>query len=1089
MKHIIKSYLKSYFKNWIEAWGLIVFIIIIIASLVSILSGTVQFSVRYNEINDNSKQWQFKLASSFGFEEFKGDFLRDYYFGNDVEKYQLKKPVEEGTKILNQTAFDLCKDSLDETKVKGNCILKNLSKFYFDSDNSLLTEEGKDYLKKYDNNFAYALYSEFFNQTSSKDEKINYKVLYEPNVIINNVDNTSTENKNENKKQLYVQSILSKTENPNDINKVTLVGNKSVMPKTNDLTDSSHKIEILVGQLYAEKNNIKIGDQFTFPNLPFVCKVTGYGISLRTVIEQGNNQSSGILNFSSEYGQIYMNKADVSRLIHQSQKPSIISSSFYLTSPNGNDVIKLKDIYKRFEKVFEQPEEQIFDFNSSNVAKQIQSIRLQIILFLSIGFILLGLGFIFINFIMKKEVDKTRKQIGIFKGFGYKTSELTWVFATKFFLTMIIGVVIGYLASLPLQLYINKNYVNNITIPFSLIYTDWWFLTLFFVVIPFVFTALAYLIIFFYVKKPILQLINANLKARNGFLKSAIKKMFSKTTFIFKMQLAFTLKSFLKWFIVCVIFMITSALFLMSFDINPIFSSLIDNMYVTSKNDVDHIVNFNYLTSAVGKKDDTNPTLNLMEKYPITFTKINDEKTNEANLKVQAENFHEYLQEFLKLENPNLEPDKLLELSTKIYDVQLTHRSIYLEDFIKAFTYLEKVFEINGIDKSEIQFNADDFINKMNIINKDNQVDKPMIVINQYNYNPKKELPYLSLKIYRIQDNSNATLENFSLTALQESSNWNEFFTFKNINTEKWNQVFNWKESDAIPLIVSKRTSLKLGLKVNDSFNFSIRSKEKIILKAKIVDIIENETLAYNVYTDYKQIVKYYKYKNNPVGDNFYTAVASKNKIIKNEVYFLELMKGNLVKIDMENQVFTLSISSEALAIPSTIKTFLDDIKNINALNVLNHPANIKYKKLMLKFAKEGIKISSNSILVIQILISIIILIILVVISSSIIDENSNIILTFKALGYKTSQINLIVVGSYVFGIILAFILGCFISILAWSYILDYVYTSSDILILIPWGWQTPLKSGSIIATILFFAWSLTIYLVQKKNAVVLTDQ
>ncbi|SYV95713.1 FtsX-like permease family, partial [Mycoplasma putrefaciens] len=48
-----------------------------------------------------------------------------------------------------------------------------------------------------------------------------------------------------------------------------------------------------------------------------------------------------------------------------------------------------------------------------------------------LGFVVLVLAFIFINFALRKEMNETRRQLGIFKSFGYKVAELSWIFALK----------------------------------------------------------------------------------------------------------------------------------------------------------------------------------------------------------------------------------------------------------------------------------------------------------------------------------------------------------------------------------------------------------------------------------------------------------------------------------------------------------------------------------------------------------------------------------------------------------------------------------------------------------------------------------
>lgn len=67
-----------------------------------------------------------------------------------------------------------------------------------------------------------------------------------------------------------------------------------------------------------------------------------------------------------------------------------------------------------------------------------------------------------------------------------------------------------------------------------------------FLVIPIFFTGLSFLFIYSYLRKPSLVLINGAGKLRFNFLVMGIKHIFQKTSFLFRIQLAFTLKGFLK---------------------------------------------------------------------------------------------------------------------------------------------------------------------------------------------------------------------------------------------------------------------------------------------------------------------------------------------------------------------------------------------------------------------------------------------------------------------------------------------------------------------------------------------------------------
>jgi putative ABC transport system permease protein len=57
--------------------------------------------------------------------------------------------------------------------------------------------------------------------------------------------------------------------------------------------------------------------------------------------------------------------------------------------------------------------------------KGLENIKIQVIIYIVLGIIVLVLAFIFINFIIKKELNQSRVQIGIFKAMGYTHRELS----------------------------------------------------------------------------------------------------------------------------------------------------------------------------------------------------------------------------------------------------------------------------------------------------------------------------------------------------------------------------------------------------------------------------------------------------------------------------------------------------------------------------------------------------------------------------------------------------------------------------------------------------------------------------------------
>lgn len=65
------------------------------------------------------------------------------------------------------------------------------------------------------------------------------------------------------------------------------------------------------------------------------------------------------------------------------------------------------------------------DATASATQRSLNNLKIQVMIYLILGVVVLVLAFIFINFSIRKELNETRKQIGIFKSFGYKIAELS----------------------------------------------------------------------------------------------------------------------------------------------------------------------------------------------------------------------------------------------------------------------------------------------------------------------------------------------------------------------------------------------------------------------------------------------------------------------------------------------------------------------------------------------------------------------------------------------------------------------------------------------------------------------------------------
>lgn len=435
-----------------------------------------------------------------------------------------------------------------------------------------------------------------------------------------------------------------------------------------------------------------------------------------------------------------MNKNDVIKIINNSRKNQYFNdaTNFYLVSKNKKQPINLDNIYKQLQIFSKAPYGIVENFENSSIAKELENMLLNVVLYISVAVVLSIIGFVFINFIMKKEFNRTEKQIGIFKALGYNKYELSLVFAIKVFVVMFVSIILGYIISLPVQVKVNQFYVNSVTSGFSSIYGDWQFMLILFLLVPFCFLLISFLVFQFYLSKKTLHLISQNNLQRISKFKLSIKKLFSKCHFLFRIQLAFTLKSFFKWLVVCIIFMITTSLFLISFTAKDIFVSSYNNVYATYNNDINKVFAFDQYAWSNKRIDSSTSEqyLAIVDDYPVTFIANNDNQATLEIMKNQAEKFRENL---VKVNNKKTVNDFLL--------INFTHQAIYLQDFKKLIQLFETFLKQNKLNIDQYSINLDDIKKQLFELAKINNLSNQVFIsINQYWYNQNDQLPFFKLK-------------------------------------------------------------------------------------------------------------------------------------------------------------------------------------------------------------------------------------------------------------------------------------------------------------------------------------------------------
>ncbi|AUB31942.1 ABC transporter permease [Spiroplasma floricola] len=303
-----------------------------------------------------------------------------------------------------------------------------------------------------------------------------------------------------------------------------------------------------------------------------------------------------------------------------------------------------------------------------------QLINLYIItwIYIVIGIILFLLGFMFILFVLKKEINNTRKQLGVFKSLGYKTTELTWVFSVKTFLTMIIGIGIGYLLSFPFQIdSATKQFNTFVIFDYQTIYTSPVFLFIIIVIIPLLFAGLSYLIIFRFLNEGALALLTTGpKKGKSDYIVLVLKIIFfpaliysfvnwlilkslknKNKGFTFRMQHAFVSAGKGKFALIMGLFLFSSFLFTLQLRAMPVITNMIEGGYNIYSKEVDHTYNFNKAMHITAKSKKISKDI-TREDYGIKFTNIKDQKVEDyVKNSNQADSIYQTTNNFSKLMN------------------------------------------------------------------------------------------------------------------------------------------------------------------------------------------------------------------------------------------------------------------------------------------------------------------------------------------------------------------------------------------------------------------------------------------------------
>ncbi|WP_157823746.1 ABC transporter permease [Mesoplasma syrphidae] len=151
-----------------------------------------------------------------------------------------------------------------------------------------------------------------------------------------------------------------------------------------------------------------------------------------------------------------------------------------------------------------------------------------------------------IGLITRKQIDKSKSQVGTMKALGYRRRQIIFNYVTTPFITAVMGSIIGFILAQPVQIVL----IDQVSNYFSLNFSTWKFDYIGFLnvaVILWIFlTVIAFLIALLIFKSSALNLMNANKSTKVTRFGIAIKRLNFRNSFGSKIRTALLINSFGK---------------------------------------------------------------------------------------------------------------------------------------------------------------------------------------------------------------------------------------------------------------------------------------------------------------------------------------------------------------------------------------------------------------------------------------------------------------------------------------------------------------------------------------------------------------
>ncbi len=937
--------------------------------------------------------------------------------------------------------------------------------------------------------------------------------------------------------------VLNITFTDNDLRKnmsqVYLQKNTGILPKKDN--------EILVNKYFANQNHWKIGDEInlfgydkslldTLKDIPLVFqkfKIVGYGMSLSTSESpnmENDDSSIPTTNTNYSYGNIYTTYNEYKNIkkdIYDSYANYLKDNEFlngdliwsidnnpyceFDLSITGNTFLSNNSNY--YDQIINEAQGKNYfsldkssyigkKYLNSDLHQTIKTNQTSILTSAAMVIIILGFSFIFLNLIIKRDINNSKRQLGIFKAMGYTTKNLSWIYSYKVFITFIFAAIIGYLISIPIQILSTSFTFKSIVIltitKFNYLPT---FLIMTLLFIPLLFTIISFLLNLYYIKKPPIELIYSTQIVQNKWLLNTWKKVFFLSTKVGKLKIAFTVQSLYKWIIILIIILFSTASLIMNSSIilsmnDNLSNNILANIYTDAVKTT--IPNENLRHTILDTTNSKMQTQYDVQKNNSPFAMVNP---NDAS--VQQE-----ITSSTTKWNENIDNKNWITLNITQYPY------IYLGDLFKIYQSLISVDA--GFKNPDIQST----LQNLNILNNHSLYgDKTVICFNKIMYG-NTEKNYNVMKNYLTSPLFAKSIDEpvLRINGLAGQANKTDFKKFEyyflknNITNDDYNNVINYdSNSNEIPVIITSKLSKFLHWKVNDVISYKSTDIDNIGLTVnrdlnvnqvrknislKIVAVSQNDysTLIFTGYNNlakfYEDINKidYYNTTNNVADYSLLNSVMSQVNTFPNCSSLKDVI--NLI----QNQTKTKDIDMEyfSICINENLDNFLNTSQTIiNFFQIWNNDEiKVGYTDFTNMDFYPQLKSTLNSIYGviqvtgnIQIIFMFILVGILILISLAlIIDENKRVIIMLKVLGYKIKTINWITTGNTILIIILSLTFSIIIAYFILQLLQNILWTKYFILIELPLAALSVIQISLYVLVVAAIIWTVCTKLIMKNQ-------